>query len=63
MTGVPPTPSLRDIAVALSTGDARARSAALEAAPPNPDPEAVKLVLEAARKEDAKARGGVDIVT
>lgn len=57
-------PSLRDIAAALASGNARAQQAAFDIRPPDKvDPNDVKAVMDAVRAAEAAQRGGVDIKT
>jgi hypothetical protein len=58
---IPPTPTYRDIAMALSFSSPRIRGASLAVRPPAElDPKEVQIVLDAARDKEAARRGGVD---
>ena len=61
-TSIPPTPTYRDIALALSSSSPRVRGAALSVHPPaEMDPRQIQIVLEAVREKDAASRGGIDV--
>lgn len=62
-SNVPPAPTVREISMALASSSPRVRDAALSVMPPaKMDPQAVQIVLDAAREKEALARGGIDIV-
>ena len=59
---MPSTPTYREIGLALASTSPRVREAALQVKPPaQMDPQAVQIVLDAVREQEAKARGGVDV--
>lgn len=61
-TSIPPTPTYRDIAMALASSSPRVRDAAMAVRPPaEMDPRQVQIVLDAVREKEAAGRGGVDV--